>query len=796
MNLAIELRYAFRRLLQAPGFSLAVLLMLALGIALSAMMVGVLRGVLGSLPFPQSEQVVVIEGHSAERGVENGGITPAEARRLAEDDSPFAHVGYYDWNGITVLDGERPREITVIRVSEGFFPALGMPPLLGRWFSADDYASADGVVLAHGEWQRLFGGDPAALGKTIETASGRLRVVGIMPPGFDVPSDDAGGWVPLPPTAYPLDQPWAWHARFVAAVARLDPALGATALQQRLERISSGLAGNYGIPEGQWQLRARPMLEVLVGELRGVLWAALAVAVLVLLIACANVAILIDARQVARRHEQAVVQALGASRLRLYRGLLLEVGLLTVLAVLIGIGLAVFGIDALRELARSSLPRVEAIRVDAGVLGLAALLGLLVPVVAALAGALRPRGEAVEAMRSGGRGVVGGASRRHWMPILAVALSTISLVAGSALLFSLWRLQQVDPGLRHHNVYALQLFHEHDSGAARGDFARRLQARLGALPSVEQVAVTSWAPLSPMGSMQIDLKRPDRSEPEPYQLGLRRVSSGFAATLAIPHLAGRAFGPEDHDGAEKVAIVNRDLAQRLGGIEAALDMRVELPLGNGPRVPYRVIGVVEDTRNRGLRSAPGPELWVPFEAAPPVGMSFLVRSARPLPAFERLFVDALHEVDPGEAVTLSFPLSERVDEQLASARFFARSVGGFALAALLLAAFGIYAVGSLRQRQRIAEFGLRLAIGARPRTLALQMLGDSTRSVVTGVVLGLAGAFAVLRALQAQLFGIEDAQTGVVASGVALLLLAALLAALLPALRAARVDPMQALRHG
>lgn len=795
MNLAIDLRYALRRLVQAPGFSLAVVTMLALGIALSAAMVGVLRGVLGSLPFPQAEQVVVIEGHSPERGVENGGITPAEARQLAEADSPFAHVGYYDWNGITVLEGDRPREITVIRVSEGFFPALGMAPLLGRWFSAEDYASADGVVLAHSEWQRLFGGDPAAVGKTIDTTAGRLRVVGVMPPDFAVPSEDAGGWVALPPGAYPLDQPWTWHARFVNAVARLDPALGDAALQQRLDRIADELSTRHGIPQGQWQLRVRPMLEVMVGELRGVLWAALAVAVLVLLIACANVAILIDARQVARRHEQAVVQALGASRQRLYSGLLGEIGLLTVIAMLLGIGLAVFGIEALRELARSSLPRVESIAVDAGVLGIAALLGLLVPLVAAVAGALRPRGDAVDAMRSGGKGVVGGRSRRDWLPVLGVALSTVSLVAGSALLFSLWRLQAVDPGLHHTNVYALQLFHENEDMAARGEFARRLQAQLAAIPAVEQVVVTSWSPMSAMGRMSIDLQRPGRSEPEPYQLDLRRVSSGFAQALAIPQLAGRGFGIDDHGGGEKVAIVNRDLAQRLGGIEAVLDQVVELPLGNGPRVPYRVVGVVEDTRNRGLRNPPGPELWAPFEAAAPVGMSFLVRSALPLPAYEKLFADALHAVDAREAATLSFPLDERIDEQLAPARFFARTVGAFALAALLLAAFGVYAVAALRQQQRVAEFGLRLAIGARPQALVAQMLGDSARAVVIGISLGLAGAWAALRALQSQLFGIDGAQASVVASGVGLLLAAALIAALLPALRVARIDPMRALRH-
>ncbi len=794
MTLLRDLRFALRRLLQAPGFSLAVLLMLALGIALSATMLGVLRGVLGSLPYPQADQVVVVEASSAELDVQRGGLSPAEAIRLAEPDSPFAHFGYYDWNGMTVTQSDRAREITTIRVSPGFFPALGMPPLLGRWIAEADIDAADAVVLSHGEWQRLFGGDPQVIGRALETTAGRLQVVGVMPAGFNIPSDAAGAWRPLPRDAFPLDQPWTWHARFVSAVARLDPAVAEQALAQTLDARIAEVAKRHGLPPRQWQVRGRPLLDVIVGDLRGVLWAAFAVALLVLLIACANVAILVDARQVARRHEQAVVQALGASRQRLYRSLLLEIAVLTGLGVLLGVGLAMLGIDALRELARSSLPRVDDILIDPLVLGASAALGLLVPLVATLAGALRPRAEAAEAMRSGGKGVVGGASRRGWLPLAGVALSTVSLIAGSALLFSLWRLQAVDPGLRHHNVYALQLFHENGLEQRR-DFARRLQARLAALPSVEQVAVSSAAPMSPMGNFSIDIKLPERSEPEPYRLNLRRVSNEFPALLGIRAVAGRLFGDAERSDGEKVAVVNRELARRLFGEGEAVNRIVELPLADGPRVAYRIVGVSENFHNQGLRARTEPELWVPFEPAPSVGMTFLVGSRKPIAGVDRRFADALHEIDRNEAATLVFPLSESVDEQLAASRFFARTVGGFALAALLLAAFGVYAVASLRQQQRVAEFGLRLAIGAHPRTLVAQMLGDSARPVFGGIALGLFGAWAVLRVLQSQLFGVDGIEPGVIGSGVGLLLLAALLAALLPAVRAARTDPMRALRE-
>jgi len=787
-----ELRLALRRLLQAPGFSLAVLGMLALGIALSTSMIGVLRGVLGSLPFPQAEHLVVVEGRSAERDIEHGGLTPAEALKIAGPDSPFVNVGYFDWNSITLLQQDRPREITVFRVSAGFFPTLGMPALHGRWLGENEI---DGVVLSQAEWQRVFGGDPAAIGRSLETTEGRLQVVGVMPQAFNVLAEEAGAWRLLPATAYPLDQPWTWHARFVNAVARIDPSLAEGEIEQRLDRMAEDLAERHALPAERWQLRPRALLEVVVGEISGVLWAAMAVALLVLLIACANAAILVDARQVARRHEQAVAQALGASRQRVLIGLLLELGLLTSAAVLLGWLLALLGMDALREVARSSLPRVDAIALDAGALAIAAALGLLVPLMAGAAGALAPRGAASEAMRGGGKGVIGAAPRRVWLPAVGVALSTVSLVAGSALVYSLWQLQAVDPGHRYANVYALQMFHNGEIG--HSDFAQRMREQLLAVPGVEGVAFASSAPLaSQIGVMRIDLKLPARAQPEPWEVALRRVSPDYGSVLRIPLLRGRMFDADDRFGGEKVAIINRELARRAFGTEDAIGQSVELPLGNGPRIAYRIVGVSEDTRNEGLRAPPAPELWLPFAAEPSMGMSFLVAAGQPLANYERLFADALHAVDSREAATLIAALSEARAEQLAPARFFARTVGGFALAALLLAAFGIYAVAALRQRQRTAEFGLRLVVGASPRRLIGQMLGESVRAVAVGIGFGLAGAWVALRVLQAQLFGVEGAQLGVVGVGVLTLLLAALLAALLPALRVARIDPSSAMRHG
>ena len=794
-SLAHELHHGLRRLAQSPGFSLAVVLMLALGIAFSAIMVGVLRGVLGSLPFPDPGNVVAVEGYSAETGIAQGNLTPLEAVRLAQSDAPFAHFGYYQWNDITVLDGERARGITTFVVSEGMFPAMGRAPLLGNGFVPEDFERGDAVVLSYREWQRLFGGDTSVIGRSLETAEGQLRIAGVMPADFDFP---CGAWRPMPRDAFPLERRWTWQSRSVNAVARLDPAISEAELAQRLDAFSATLAkeiGHQGQKLGQWQLRPRPLLDTVVGDVRGALWGAFVVAFLVLLIACANAAILIDARQTARRHEQAVAQALGASRARLIRGQLLELVVLTALAVTLGVALATFGIDALRELARSSLPRVSAIDIDAKTLVIATGLAALAPLVAMLAGVLSPRGQASEAMRGGGKGLVGTGSRRNWLPVLGVALSTTSLIAGSAFLFSLWRLQAVDPGLRHENVYALQVFH--DGGPVqRLEFARRVGEELHALPGVESVGLGSSAPLvSQIGNMRRAPMLPERDEPEPWMMSVRRVWPQYAPTLRIPIVQGRNIDDSDRYGGERVAVINREAARRLFGETDPINRIVELSVLDSPRVAYRVVGVSENVRNNGLRVPPEPEMWTAFASEVTNAMTFLVAARQPLANYENLLSDALNRVEPRRSASLIVSMDEQIDEQLAPTRFFARSIGAFSLAALLLAAFGVYAVATLRQKQRTAEFGLRLAIGASPRALAAQMFGDSSRSVAGGIALGLVGAWIVMRILNNQLFGLEGAHLGVAAAGVAAMVLAALLAALLPALRAARTAPMTALRN-
>lgn len=792
MPLLPDLVLAIRRLLKAPGHALAVVLMTTLGVALSTTMFGVLAGVLGSLPYPRSAELLEIQASHPQQGAQQS-LTPVEAMALQADPGPLASFGYYVWGGMTVFEEQRPRELRMVNVSEGFFPSMAMPPLLGRWFSAEEFASSsDSVILSEAEWRRLLGGRPDAIGQRIETAAGRLRVVGVMPEAFAMPASSVGAWRALPVDAYPLDQPWVWNARFVEGICRLDRSTSPAALHGHLQAIIAGNAERHGA-DPSWQLNTLPLLDSIIGDIRGVLWGAFGMAVLVLLIAAANVAILADARQLARRHDHAVLQALGASRARVRLGALLETAVLTLLACALGVLLSAMAIGTIGELARGSLPRVDAIAIDGPVLGFAVALALLLPLLAAAAGGVQLHADAAAAIRAGGRGLVARARRRRWLPVIGVALSTTSLLAAAALLVSLLRLQAIDPGFRAEGVSVLQLFHGNDADTRR-DFADRLQAQLQGLPGVASVAVSSAAPLSVIGGFSTDLKRPQSAEPEPYRAMLRRVSPEYLGLLGVPIVAGRDIRVDDRAGAPRVAVINQSLARRLGGEQQVLGEVLELPLGSGERVPYRVVGVMADQRNAGLREPASPEILLPFASDPVMAMSFLVRSAAPLVDPQTQFSDALYTVDPREASTRIYRLDDDLAAQLAASRFFARTVGAFALAALLLAAFGVYAVGLLQQRQRTAEFGLRLAIGARPAQLLRQVLLEASRPVLLGVLAGLGLGWLALHLLQTQLYAVPASPWGVASSGVLLVLLAAFIASLLPALRAARIDPRAALQ--
>jgi predicted permease len=800
MGLIADLLFAGRRLHRAPGFTAATVLMLAVGIGISVSMFSVLRGVLLSgLPYPGGDRVVSVGSRNPHQQTDRGALTPAEAVQLAEagagKSSPFRRFGYYNWGGITLYDGTHPREIPIAVVSPGFFPTLGLQPLLGHWFSADEHGHAsqrNTVVLSYLEWQRLLGGRPDAIGKLVDSSEGLLRVVGVMPPEFGYPDPEVGAW--LPHGRFRSEQPSYQKARYIYGVARLADDPSAPAVAARLDALAAELRTRYALPDEGWRFAASALMDDLVGDLRGTLWSAFAIAVLVLLIACTNVAILVDARQAARGHEQALAHALGASPARIWRTVMLELALLAGLGVGLGVLGSAMALGALRDLAKDSVPRAGSIALDPAVLAFAVVVGLLAPFLVAAAGAVRQRYDAAAALRGGGRGMVGAhAGVRRLLPAVAVAFSTISLVAAAAFGLSLISLEDVDPGFRAAGVRALQLYRWGSPGRWQG-FAEQTQERLAALPGITAVAITSAAPLSVNGRQEVDLQVPGRPQLEPFRPGLRRVSAGYLRLMGIPLLAGRDISTTDRAGSEPAAVVSRVLARRSFAGGSPLGQPVAL-LVKGERINCRIVGVMGDIRNDGLRAPAAPEVLVSFAQNPWPTMTFLARTRGPVATIDAQMADQVWAIDPRQAVTRQFTLAGELDAQLQTIRFFSYTVGVFAFLALVLAVFGVYAVAALQQRRRVREFGLRLAVGARPAVLGLQIVREGLRVVAPGAALGLVGAWSALQLISAQTFGLETRLPWVMVSGVAIMALAALAALLLPALRAARTDPMTALRY-
>ncbi len=798
MNTIIQdFHFALRRLRSDGAFTLGVLAMLALGLAVSVAMFSVLRGVvMSALPYPDAERVVSLEAVNAEQGVVDGNLTTAEAVRFAAEPTPFEALGYYTWGGITVVEGGEPREITVNPVSAGFFPALGIKPLHGRWIEARDAATdGESIVLSYTEWQRIFGGDPAAIGKLIDTDRGRLEVLGVMPPAFGFPGSDVGGWQPISEKAIDPSRPGYWQARFVSAVARVAPGISTTQLDERMAQIVGEVRETHGIHDNGWRVAGSPLLEEMVASVRPVLWGAFAIALLVLLIACVNSAILLDARLVRRARELAIAQALGAGYGRLRRILAFELGVIVAAASAIAVGLIAFTLERFRTFAADRLPRAEAIALDGEGVGFALAAGAMALALIALQG-WRLRAQPAAALRSAGTGFGTKSTRRRWrlLPAVGIALSTIGVASAVALALSLAAMQSVDPGFRTQNVFVLQLFRSGDP-AGWSTFAEQTLERLRALPGVEAAELSTSLPMSGIGTFAVDIEKPGSALCEPLQARVRRVSAGYTGLLDIPVVEGRRFDDGDRAGSEPVTLVSHSLARRVFGEATALDQRIAVPLGRGPPIEHRIIGVMADTQNDTLRTAPQPELIVPFAQSPWLGMSFLVRGATLDASILRAMQTEVWAIDPREGITRAFALDDDLELQLAPSRFFAATIGLFALASLLLGALGVYAVTAFVQRERTPEYGLKLAIGAPPRAMAREIFGETLVVAVTGLAFGLVGAAASLRLLSGQLFEIGASDVAAYAAAVVTIATTALLAAAAPALRAARIDPMQALRN-
>jgi putative ABC transport system permease protein len=798
-----EFREAVRLFVRSPAFVAAVVLPMALALGANTALFTVIRGVLlRPLPYAEPERLVRIYRTSARNTL--GG--PLSALNFAEDLTPAASVkARAAWDtGSASLAGEgAPEHIRLGAGTASLLPVLGLHTATGRWFSPDEEQQGQHrrVVLSHALWLRRFGGDPAALGKTLQLEGEPYVVVGVLPPGIELP-ELCDAWVPLSFEPMQL-QPGARNWHYLKVVARLAPS--ATLESARRELAETGRRTIADHPEAyasfNFVFSPVSMHEDVVRSVRPTLVLLFGAVALVLLIACFNVGNLMLARSTARQRELAIRSALGAGRSALVRKLLVESLVLAVTAGLVGLVLSSVTTSALLSLAPDALPRAQTIRPDLSVLafslGISIASGVLFGLVPALSasdldleGTLRGSGS----MRPHARKL------RRLLVMADVGLALVLLCAASLLLRSFVATLGVDPGFRADGVLTLQAVVPTPSGtppdraeASYRGYVDRALVALRAVPGAQAVGGISMLPLSGDRTDRLLTVEGERDDPagERRSEEFRAVTPGSFETLRIPLLQGRHIEEADRAGAPPVVVINESFARKYFPRGDALGRRISLV--SPPTAWATVVGVAGDVREFGLDQPVVPVMYYPADQQPAGGLTYVVRSNAPFAEASRRAATALQGVDANVPIFALRPYESLLSASVAERRFSLVLVATFAFLALVLAAVGLYGVVAYSVRQRTKEIGVRMAIGADPARIARLVASESVRMVGFGLALGLLGALATARLLAGFLYGVQPADPLAILAAAVVLALAAVLATLLPVRRATRVDPVIAL---
>lgn len=796
-----DIRVGLRTLLNQPGFTIVAVMTLALGIGATTAIFSVVDGVLlRPLPYPAPGQVVVV--HERQGDGQDNRIAAANFLDWRQRSRSFTGIALYQDAIITVLGGDEPVRRQGAGVTQDFFSVFGLQPVLGRTFTPDEmrHGGHAAVVVSYDFWQSQLGSDPNPATRKLRILGTSYTVVGVMPAGFHFPGN-CDLWIPADP-AGAADESRTAH-NWAAAVGRLRDGVDVARARSELSHIQAGIKAQYGSSVDAVGANVRTLRDELVGSMTRPLLLLLGAAALVLLIACTNLGGTLLARGAARQRELAVRAALGAGRQRLVRQLFTESLLLASLGVLAGLVVAEVFVRAIVALAPASLPRVNEIRIDGSVLAFAVILSLVTAMVFGLLPALRLAMSApARVLTSGSRGTASGGRGIRWSVLVAseVALALVLLVGAGLLIRSFQRLLSVDPGYDSAGILTLDLALPEseypDDGAVRV-FYRELLAEIGSIPGVRNVGVINVLPIEPSfrnGDFQIDGRGPGSGYGE-----YRAVGGDYFRALGIPLLRGRLFDSDDDAGRPDVAIVNQALADRYWPDENAVGKRIR-NLGNdaaryGGERWITVVGVVASVRQGALNGGFSPTVFVdaaqrPFRAR---YASIVIRAAMPTASLVGAVQSRLHHLGPDVPVEFS-TMDARIGETVAGRRFVISVLGFFAEVALLLAGVGIYGVVSYQVAQRTREIGVRLALGAGPGRVLREVIAHGMLPLGVGLVAGVLAAFALTHVLSSLLYEVGPGDPITFASVIVLLAIVALLAILIPARRATRIDPLVAMQ--
>lgn len=796
-----DLRFAARMLVKRPRFTVTILAVLALGIGANTAIFSIVNSVLlRPLPYHDSERLVEIS--------ETAG--PTEATPVSfpdfldwrQNNQVFEQMAAYRWQAFSITGGSDPEMLHGWYVTADFFPTLGVQPVRGRWFSAeeDSNGGARVVMISHGLWQRRFGGDTAVVGQTISLNNSQYVVVGIAPPKFNF-GDKIDVWLPMGLWANDMMHR---SSRAAFVVGRLKSNVTVEQANASMSLLARQLESQYPDSNKDVGISVRPLQQVLVQDIRGILLILLGAVGLVLAIACVNVALLLTVRSAARQKEIAIRIALGIDRKRLLRQLLIEGTLISSLGGLVGLLLAKLTFTLMISILPGDLPRLDEIRIDWYVLAFTILLSVLTGIVFGLVPAIQySRMELSERLKDDSRSQTQGPHSQRTRSILViseVALSVI-LLAGSALLVkSFVKLLHVDLGFDPQNVLAMNIslpFSQYPKHDERRNFQVNLLQRVGNLPGVESVAATNPPPLNTTGYTTIVRVEGNAPEANPPSTDYALVSPGYFETMRMSLLKGRFINERDIAPTSPVTVIDEELRRRLfpGGEDPiGKKLRVEY-LGDSDAVPVEVVGVVKTIGGYGLNNEMRVHMYVPYLQAPLLKYTLLVRTnvSDPLSLTNAVRREVLAG-DPSQPIFNVRTLEQDMSTVVAPQRLMAILVSAFAGFALLLAAIGLHGVLSYLVEQRQSEIGIRIAIGAQRKDVLKLIVGDGLKLTALGILIGSTVALLLGRLLSASLYNVSPADPWIYLAIVFLITLVSLVACYGPSRRALGVDPLIALR--
>jgi putative ABC transport system permease protein len=816
-----DVRYGLRMLVTNPAFTVVTVLSLALGVGANTAIFSIVNAVLlRSLPFSHPDRLVKIVALNRGAGARDIGLSVPELDDLRTRAGVFDQVTPIWGIGANLTGAEHPQRLEVQMVSPNYFSMLGTPAHLGRVFGPGDEAQgfAEAAVISNSLWARGFGKDPAILGRKLQLDNDPYTIVGVLPPGFRHPGStlatDVEIWITAGFRADPFPKPTRSGRDLPGAIGLLKPGISREQAQSRLDAFSAQLRAEYATdyPAGSgWSIEVVPLQESLVGNVRPMLLVLLGAVVLIIVLASVNVANLLLARASGRQREMAVRQALGASRSRMIRQLLTESMVLSLLSGVVGVLTAMAALHFVQFLP-ARIPRLAEVQVDWMVLGFALLVSLLAGLGFGLVPALQSsKAEIAVAMREGARGsgTSGKTNRLRSLLIASESALAVMLMVGAGLLLrTFWGLLQADPGFNPSRIVAASTRIPVPNNPALNRYAKRENLntfmretvrRVGAIPGVDLASMTTDLPVT-HSSQRVPINiedRPDESRKGLFS-GITGVTPEYFKVLQASLVRGRYFAEDDGPGKQPVVIVDETTARTFWPDRDAIGRRMSFRgiYGQANQPWSTVVGVIKDIRNDGLDQSGTPHIYASiYQFAEADDYSVTVRTSLSATSLEPLIRREIQAVDPDLPIFSVRTMNEVIAGSLASRRFSAELVGVFAVVALLLAAVGIYGLLAYMVGQRSQEIGVRIALGATPWTIAKMIVSRGVGLTGAGVGIGLVLSAMIAPLLATLLYGVRPLDPEVFLAVPLTLMVVAFLASYIPARRAARVNPIVALRE-